>query len=89
MNDERLGRMENKLDRIAERLSSIDGTLQAQHVSLAEHIRRTELLEDQIKPVERHVVMVQGALKLIGLMAVLGGILGAVIEFLSFVKDVK
>lgn len=84
---EELLRIENKIDKITERISSIDGTLIAQHVSLADHIRRTELLEAQLKPVERHVVMVHGAFKLIGILALLGGILGAIVEFLTYVKD--
>ena len=82
-------RLEAKLDKIVDKIGSIDSTLASQHTSLREHIRRTELLEAQLRPVEKHVAMIQGALKLIGLVALFGGILGAAIEFLSFLKDLK
>lgn len=89
MSDDKFERMESKLDRIVDKIGSIDITLHGQHVSLTDHIRRTELLEEQLRPVEKHVAMVQGALKLIGLIALVGGILGGAAEFLMFVKDLK
>lgn len=72
--DKRLQRIEDKLDDAAHRITSIDVTLAAQHVSLREHIKRSDLLEAQMKPIERKINMVEGALKLIGLIAVLVGI---------------
>lgn len=74
MTDSRIARIEDKIDHVVERLSSIDSTLSAQHVSLKEHIRRTDLLESQVKPIEKHVTMVHGAIKLVGLVALLAGI---------------
>jgi len=69
MDDKRLDRIEKKLDDTNEHLSSIDVTLAAQHVSLKEHIKRSDMLEAKLAPVEKHVAMVSGALKLIGFMA--------------------
>lgn len=63
-----------KLDKLDIRLGSIDSTLAAQHESLKDHIRRTEILESRIVPVEKHVVMTQGALKFIGILSLLAGI---------------
>ncbi len=63
------------LERLYERINSIDKTLSAQHVTLKEHIRRTELLEVQLEPVKRHVAMVNGALKFIGLLGIISGII--------------
>jgi len=74
MDDKRLDRIEDKVDTIVDKIGSIDATLAAQHVSLKEHIRRTALLEAEIKPVKRHVDMVNGALKLLGLISLLLGI---------------
>lgn len=75
MSDKKLELIDNKLEKINERLGSIDSTLAAQHVSLREHIRRTELLEEDVKPIKRHVSMVQGAMALIGLLATIAGII--------------
>ncbi len=77
--DKRLERIEQKLDATNTHLSSIDITLAGQAVSLAEHIRRTSLLEDDMKPVKKHVDMVNGALKFIGALS----ILIAVYEFIQ------
>lgn len=72
--DKRLERMEVKLDDVSDHLSSIDVTLKGQHITLKDHIRRTALLEQDIKPIKRHVYMVQGALALITLLATIAGI---------------
>lgn len=86
MSDDKFARIENKLDHVVEKIGSIDVTLAKQHVSLAEHIRRTNALESQLEPVKRHVNMVHGALKLIGLVALLGGIVEAIVAVISLGK---
>jgi hypothetical protein len=63
------------LERIERQLIRIDKTLAAQHIVLKEHIRRTELLEGQLEPIKKHVAMVNGALKFIGLLGIISGIL--------------
>lgn len=78
-----LKRFERKLDNISENISEINITLAAQHVSLAEHIRRTQLLEEAVKPLEKHVAMVNGVMKFIGIIAILIGIVEA---FMSVIK---
>lgn len=69
VDEKRLERMEAKLDDISDHLGSIDVTLGQQHISLKEHIRRTALLEHEMRPIKRHVNMLDGALKLLGLIA--------------------
>jgi len=73
--DKRLERIETKVDKISDHLGSIDVTLSAQHESLKDHIRRTEVLEATILPIKKHVDMVKGAMALITLLGVLLGIL--------------
>lgn len=70
--------MEAKLDKIVEKLSSIDATLASQHVTLQEHTRRSTMLEDDMKPIKKHVYMVEGVVKFIGLIGVLAAILEAI-----------
>jgi hypothetical protein len=55
MDDQRL---ESKLDKIGEDIGVIKVTLGEQHISLAEHVRRTNLLEQQIEPIKKHVAVV-------------------------------
>lgn len=45
-------------EKILERLNSIDKTLERNTVSLEIHIKRTELLEEQMKKVSKHVTKV-------------------------------
>jgi septal ring factor EnvC (AmiA/AmiB activator) len=82
----RVDRIEAKVDKIDERLDSIDKTLAAQHVSLKEHIRRTELLEADVAPIKTHVSKIEGALKLIGVVSLGIGIAVGLIEIVKFIK---
>jgi hypothetical protein len=82
--DDRVIRIEEKLDRVVDHLGSIDTTLAAQHVSLKEHIRRSDLLEAQLEPIKVHVNMVSGVLKFIGLLAAAGAGLEGIIAALKY-----
>jgi len=62
----------SKTDKIIDRLNSIDRTLAAQHVSLKDHMRRTEILEKAISP---HRVLL--------IIASIAGILEAIHRMLS------
>lgn len=77
MDDKRLGRIEVKLDDMADHIGEINVTLGSQRVSLEEHIRRTQLLEDMVLPIHKRVYMAQGALAFIGVLATLIGIYAA------------
>lgn len=63
-------------DEVERRLTSIDKTLAAQHETLKDHVRRTEILEGRIDPIEKKAVMLAGMVKL---MAVLGGVITLVV----------
>jgi hypothetical protein len=86
MSEERLIRIEDKIDKVGGHLSSIDATLAAQHESLSDHIRRTELLESTIKPLVKHDNMAQGILKLIGILALIGAAVEGAVSLLSYIK---
>lgn len=68
---------------IRDKLGSIDNTLIEQHVTLKDHIRRTELLEARIPPIEKFMSMVTGAVKLIVLCGVIAGIVETIHQVLS------
>lgn len=81
--NDRLEKIEVKLDKTLEHISEINVTLGKQHVSLEEHIRRTALLEAQMVPVKKHVDMLNGALKLVGVLSTVTALVGGVIKLVS------
>lgn len=48
-------RIVDQLDKMDQRLDNIDITLVRNTAQLEEHMRRTEILEQEFKPVKRHV----------------------------------
>lgn len=68
------------VDQIKRSLANVDKTLALQHLSLVEHIKRTELLEKKLEPVEEHVSQVRGIVKFIGWLL---GALAVVAAFLA------
>lgn len=84
--DDRIIRIENKIDKVVEHLGSIDSTLAAQHESLKIHIKRSDLLEAQVEPLKTHVAMVSGALKLIGILAMICGSIEGVVVLLTYLR---
>lgn len=76
-------KLESKIDIISEKITNIDVTLGKQSVILDEHIRRTNILEEKLAPVEKHVHMVNGALKLIGFIALFVGIIQGLLRLIG------
>lgn len=72
--------MQETLNRIQEDLSSINVTLAEQAVTLKEHIRRTALIEADLVPIKTHVNQVNGAIKFLGIVSVLVGIITAMLR---------
>lgn len=83
--DDKLDRVLNKIDNIDESLQDISITLAKQEVSLETHIKRTNLLEERVellreemRPVEQHVFYMHGALKALGILSLLIGVLATI-----------
>lgn len=83
----------DKQDEISKDITEIKVVQTAQHVTLNEHIRRTELAEqninllrEEIKPIKKHVAYVDFVAKSIGFVSVLGGIATAVIKIIQFLS---
>jgi hypothetical protein len=71
-----LDKMDQKLDRIEDKISNIDVTLAKQAKDLEHHIYRTDLAEEQIKlvkeeiqPIKKHVALMDASLRIIGAIA--------------------
>jgi hypothetical protein len=66
-----------RLDEIEKILSAIDKTLAINTEHLAEHMRRTHNIEDELKSVVKHVEQMRGASKLLTLLALLATVVSA------------
>jgi hypothetical protein len=73
-------RLETKLDKIVDDVGEIKVHLGVYNVQLKEHMKRTELLEKKLEPVEKHVERLNGILKLIGVMAMIATIVEAILR---------
>jgi hypothetical protein len=71
--------VDQKLDKIMDTLGSQAVTLERLTVSVEDHVRRTNLLEEDIKPIKRHVYMVSGAVKFISILGILAAILEVIL----------
>lgn len=85
--DNKLNRIESKLDKVVEHISSIDTTLAGQHVQLREHIRRTELLEADMAPVKKHIYMVHGIVKFFVLITAGGAGFEGIIAVIKYLRS--
>jgi uncharacterized protein (UPF0335 family) len=74
---------EQKLDKIDERLDKIDQHLAVYNAQLKEHIRRTEIIENEMKPIKAHVIGVQTFAKWVA-----GGV-GIAVAILELIKLIK
>lgn len=74
-----MDQINKKLDKIIDVQGEQAVTLARLTVSVEEHVRRTNILEDDMGPIKDHVSMVNGALKLIGVLGILAGIAEAII----------
>ncbi len=55
----------DKLEVMDKRLDNIDITLTKQAKDLEYHILRTNILQDKIQPIEKHVIFINNATKII------------------------
>lgn len=72
MDDNRFDKIEVKIDKLDDRLDKIDVTLAAQHESLKLHMKRSDMLEASIKPLETFM----DRIKFVGaILGMLGGLI--------------
>lgn len=92
MDEHLVTRLESKIDSIQERIASVDVTLAVQAEQLSGHIRRTEIAEkrldsidNQLEPIQKHVNHVEGALKFVGIISLVLGIVAGVMSLINLV----
>lgn len=64
----------DKLDKISDTLVKQEINLARLTVSVEEHVRRSNALEEIVLPIQRKINYVEGALKFIGFLGILAGI---------------
>lgn len=62
-------KINQKLDKIDQRIDSIDKNLAVYNTELKFHVKRTNMLEEEIKPIKSSLIKAQGALCFIGIIA--------------------
>lgn len=76
----------NKLESIDHNVDQINITLAVQAEQLKEHIKRTNLLEEEMKPVRAHVGRVNTLLLLLGGIFALIGAIEGVLKILKLLS---
>lgn len=78
-------KLEEKLEKISEKITSIEVTMERNTGSLEKHMLRTELserrlehMEEALKPIVKHVNHVEGAFKLLGMLATVIGVIAGI-----------
>jgi len=89
MNNDRLFEV---LDKISEDVSDLKVTVAKQEENIKEHIRRTELAEEnldlirkEMQPLKEHVIAINGVLKSIGIISI---IIGSGVSFFQLIQKV-
>lgn len=88
-------KIDNKIDKLGERLDSMEKVQIKQEANLGEHMRRTELAEENIsilrsdlkidlRPLQKHVSYMEGALKGLGIISMVIGIIIGLAKLLEY-----
>lgn len=72
---------DEKLDSLSEKLHSMEIIQVEQGKDLKYHIKRTDLLEKKLEPVEEHVSFLRMLIKLIGALSVIAGLVQIFLTF--------
>lgn len=76
-----MSKYDERLAAIERSVANIDKTLAINTEHLSEHMRRTELLETELRPVTKHVQKMQGAGSLLAILALIATIASAFLYF--------
>jgi hypothetical protein len=80
-------KIDNKLDSIEASQAETNIILDKQEVNIAIHVKRTNILEDKIVPIEKFMEVVNGILKAIGGLAILISIVTGIIKIVQYIHS--
>lgn len=75
MSEELLIKIIDKVDKVQDHMASMDATLKVQAIQLEEHIKRTELLEERVEPLEDYSKFVKILISLITVSSIVVGLI--------------
>lgn len=91
--DHRLDKIETKIDGIQDSLHLIHLTLVKQEGNLKDHMRRSEineeniqLLRQEVRPIQDHVTKLNGVVRLVGLSSIVAALL---VSIITMVKELR
>jgi BRCT domain type II-containing protein len=80
------------LDKISDDVSELKVTSAKQEENLKEHIRRTEIAEEnlelirgEIQPLKEHVIVINGVLKIVGAVSVIVGSIAGIFRMFEII----
>lgn len=83
------------LDKISEDISALKVTSAKQEENIKEHIRRTEIAEEnldlirkEIEPLKEHVIVINGFLKIVGAISVIVGSVAGMIRIFDIISGI-
>ncbi len=76
-------RIHNRIEKIDDKLDNVDKHLAVYNEQLSIHIKRTALLEDEIKPIKTHVDQIKGIGKVITILSLIATIFLAIKQFIG------
>jgi len=92
-NKELLDKIYNKVEKLVEQLNDLNITVAKQEINLKDHMRRSDLLEEEVKlldnritPIEDHVKFVGSVTKVCGTLFASASAITAVVELIRFFK---
>lgn len=72
---EELSKIEAKIDKLDSKLDSVDTHLAVYNEQLKIHIKRTEMIENDLLPIKAHVYQLKGVTKFLAIIASFGSLL--------------
>lgn len=79
--EEKLDRIDNKCDKFDDRLDRLEVNNVAMSQDLKYHIRRTDILENELKPIKTRYEQMVGVIKFFGAVIALSGSLEFIFHF--------
>jgi hypothetical protein len=79
MDDTQLDRIESGLKDLTAQQNKTNLVLIEQHLTLIEHTKRSQMLEDIVLPMQKKMTMVEGFLQGLGVLAVISGIIEVIV----------
>ena len=82
---EKIDKIDDKIDKILAHSVATDVTLAGQAADIKYHIMRTDLLQEAIVPIQKHVHMIEGGFKIIGYIATAVTFLGGIYKMFTMI----